>query len=241
MNEFKEKSIKHYIDMNYLFLSLLKERNFDEETINLMKQNHSMMKSALIDLGVTFPEVDKIRSLNERIRALEDNQNSEGLNYQKVSTYIHTINNSLSEAFKNKGLYCTVNTSFSPNIEVDIGILSSSLEKPNSTYWRDEDEYNAHCKENEERHNRFLENFVVIEEDNEKRMAYDMKNVNLIIAIAEETLQLSMSYFRYDLYPNYCKINGKHAMKMPTIKSFKIGFTTLASHKSLQESLSEYR
>lgn len=241
MNEFKEKAVKHYIDMNYLFLSLLKERQFDDESIRLMKQNHSMMQSALIDLGVTFTDNEKIRSLNEKIRELENSQNSDGFNYQKVSTYIQNINKSLKEAFEEKGLYCTVNTSFNPNIQVEIGILSSSPAKSNSTYWKDENEYNEHCRKNEERHNNFLKNFNVIEEDNEQRMVYDMGNINLILTIAEETLGLNMSYFNYDLYPNFCKINGKHTLKMPTIRTFKIGFTTLASHKSFQESLKEYK
>ena len=68
-----------------------------------------------------------------------------------------------------------------------------------------------------------------------------MGNINLILTIAEETLGLNMSYFNYDLYPNFCKVNGQHTLKMPTIRTFKIGFTTLASHKSFQESLREYR
>lgn len=241
MNEFKEKSIKHYIDMNYLFLSLLKERQFDDEAIRLMKQNHDMMKSALMDLGVTFTETEKIRSLNEKLRTLEISQNSEGINYQKVSTYINNINTSLKESFEKEGLYCTVNTSFSPNIQVDIGILSSSPERSSSTYWRDENEYNEYCKKNEERHKNFLKNFTVIEEDKEQRIAYNMANINLILRIAEDTLGLDMSYFNYDLYPNFCKVNGEHTMKMPTIKNFKIGFTTLASHRVFQESLQEYR
>lgn len=237
--EFKENAIKKYIEMNSLFLSLLQGRNFDEETLGMMKMNHSSMKSALIDLGVKFNEVEKIRNLNARIRELEVVQESADLNITTVSGYIQGIYNKLDKVFDDNGIYCTHNVSFTPNLEITMNILPCSNSKPKSTDWRDLDEYTKYCELIENRHLKFVENFKTLDEDDDRYMAFDQDNISFIIQLMENTLNCGVSSYSYELSPRYVEKDGEHKSAYPTISSIKLSMLTLASHKSFSEAMKE--
>ena len=93
MNDFQEDAIKRYVHNYNTFLYLLqsKANKSDEEVVRLLQDNHSMSRSLLIDLGVTFNEIDTIRKLNNRVRELESSQDSSEISYDKVSIYIKQI------------------------------------------------------------------------------------------------------------------------------------------------------
>lgn len=236
MNKFKEDAIKNYIDMNHLFLSLLKESNFDNEALKLMTQNHSMMRSALIDLGVEFSDVETIRKLNEKIRNMESSLNSDGFNYQKVSVYVENIKNILNDALESNGVHGSVTVSFSPNLVIDLNLYPHSKSKPNNTYWSDEDEYNDYCNKLEHNYNEFIKNYIFVANNDDKYMAYDIKNINSILNVVQKTLNVDIFSYSYQLNTRYIKTENKNKEAMPTLGSIKMTSLTLSSHSAFAES-----
>ncbi len=236
-HEFKENAIKKYLEMNSLFLSLLSGRNFDEQTLDMMKSNHSNMKSALIDLGVRFNEVDTIRKLNSRIRELEVSQESEDMNFSKVSGYIQGIYNKLDKIFDENGIYCTHNVGFTPNLEITMSILPSSNSKPKPSSWRNLDEYNAYCDMIDHRHKKFIENFKTLDEDDEKYMAFEQQNIDFIVQLIEQSLDCGVSNYTYELMPKFIEKGDDYKCAYPCLKEIKLSILTLASHKSFSEAM----
>lgn len=238
MNEFKQKAINRYIDMNKLFLYLLKEGNFDSDKISLMKQNHDSMRSALIDLGVKFTEIDTIKELNLRIRNMESSNNSINLDYQKVSLYINSINKKINNSLEDHGVYCIVNTSFAPNISVSISILPSD-DKERPDYYKDEEAYKKGLCKQQERHSKFIKNFVLLEKSNNSslEMAFDQKNIDLLTKIVEDCLEQKCSQVSYELTSRHFKNDLSEKMLHPSLRKFDLTFLTLPSHQSFAASL----
>lgn len=241
MSDFKQKAINRYIEMNHTFLYLLKQGDFDQEKINLMTQNHHMMRSALIDLGVEFSEVKRIQQLNEKIREMEKSSQSIDMDYQKVSLYINNINEQIKNALEKHGVYCIVTTSFSPDISVSINILSSS-EKESYTFYRNEEEFKAQFEKNKQRHLKLTQNFTLVERENNGNMQilFDPENIDKLVKIVEESLGLKSSQFKYDLQCHYAKVNeSSNNLISPTLSSVDITFLTLASHQSFAAAMAE--
>lgn len=238
MNEFQLAAINHYIEMNKTFLYLLQNKNFDEESIKLMKQNHDSMRSALIDLGVRFNEIESIRSLNQRIRDMEAAQNSEGINLQKVSTYIENINKKVKAAVEEMGLYAIVNTSFQPNLNIELKLLPSAAKKSSSRNFRTEEEYEEYNNKIIVRHNNFIKNFNTFEDDDEYYLTYDESNITRVKIKLEEILESGVTSFSYEVLPHYQKVDNEK-MAYPSIRAIHFNFITLSSHRGLYDAMKD--
>lgn len=238
MNDFKQKAINHYIEMNQLFLYLLQQGEFDNDKISLMKQNHDSMRAALIDLGVKFTEIETIRELNLRIRDMESKSNSKDLNNQKVSLYINNINNQINHCLEEYGVSCIVNTSFSPNICISVSIVpSDSKEKPD--YHNSEEQYLIANSKKHNQHVKFMENFIFLENKNDHmEMAFEQQNIDLLTKIIEDSLEQKSSQVSYELNSRHFKNDLSEKMLLPSLRKFNITFLTLPSHQSFAASMS---
>lgn len=239
MNDFTKAAIQRYIDMNHLFLSLLQGKQFNEDTLKLMKGNHDMMKSALIDLGVVFDETDRIRTLNNRIHEMEETFSAEGLNSEKISSYVNNLSQQIRSALEEQGLHCSVSVSFSPNMVAELSFYSSQEKEGMTGYYRTEEEQQESIRKNSERHAKLIHNFKCFEgsHGDEKYLAYSSANILKILGIVAETVDDDISHHSMELNPRYSREDNKTKTLMPTLSTLTITFLTLASHKSFSEAL----
>ena len=132
MDNVKKTSIENFLKNTSLFYSILKDKinNCEsvDELVKLLEIQHSMNKHALMDLGVSFDDTTRIRTLNERIRNLETEcaQQSD-INFKKINQYINYTQNNLRTHLESYGLNAAVDIEATFNVKFKISIYNNNL------------------------------------------------------------------------------------------------------------------
>ncbi len=241
MSNFKEEQIKKHLELNQTFNYLLSNHlkdGYDEKTIQLLKQNYDMMRSTLIDLGVKFDEIEKIRNLNMRIRELENVQDNPDMSFIKVSTYINGLSSKLKDVMRNIGVNGSFNVTFEPNLKFNIRFYSSGIEKASRSSFVKEDDYNRYNEENRIRHEKFMDEFETVKWSNSYYLKYSEANINKILIEIEDSFDVSISNHEYDVKSHFedTDNNDEHPIKTrPIIESLTATVYTLQSSIGLAE------
>lgn len=239
MNNFQEDSIKRYIQNYNTFLYLLQNKGnkSDEEIIRLLQDNHSMSRSLLIDLGVTFNEVDTIRKLNNRVNELESSQDSSEISYDKVSIYIKQISDKVKNDLSSLGLYALLNVDMTPNLEIKIRIMSSSPRKGSRSSFRSDEEFEAYFQLKLEEHQRFMTNFEVLNRNNDGFVvAYTNTNLALIKDCVEKSVGCDIGNLEFVLDNVYDGEKPNHRI-VPYLSELTLRFWTLPSTRSFSDTM----
>lgn len=246
LDEFKKKSIDDYLSLTKMFISIFATKEFGEESISLMKQNHSLMRIALQDLGVKFENEDKIKELRETVRNMESKQNMGDISFNKISAYIDNLKKEVKDRLESIGLSCSISVSFMPNIRILIDIFSSEEREPNKMFYKDKDEFDKDKLKYIEKHKLFKENFIYEEyDDNEKELIaiYNQANIDRIVESLESLIGLKHDYLNVQIQNRFKKgfVNGKIIQNFPMLKTVEIDFYTLQNDIFLKESFSSFR
>lgn len=239
MNDFQEESIKRYIQNYNTFLYLLQSKGnkSDEEVIRLLQDNHSMSRSLLIDLGVTFNEVDTIRNLNNRVRELESGQDSADMSYDKVSIYIKQISEKLKKDLSGLGLYALLSVNMTPNLEINIRIMSSTPREGSRSNFRSEEEFEAYAQKKLEEHQRFMTNFEVLNRSSDGFVvAYTNSNLAIIQDCVEKSIGCEVGSLEFVLDNVYDGEKPNHRI-VPYLSELTMRFLTLPSSRSFNEAM----
>lgn len=237
MNDFQEESIKKYMQNYSLFMHLLqnKEGKSDQELIRLLQDNHMMSRSVLIDLGVTFHEVDNIRSLNQRVRDLEANQANASINLDSVSIYIQQINEQIKESLSTIGLYSILYVAMNPNLEVTVRIMSSSTREPSRSNFRSQEDFEVYRDKKLDEHNRFMTNFEVLNRNTDGFVvAYTNSNIALIQDCIEKSLGISVDSLEF-VIDNIYDGEKPNQVIVPYLSELTFRFWTLPSTRSMSD------
>lgn len=244
LDEFQQKSINDYLSLTKMFIDIFSTKDFNEESVSLMKQNHELMRIALQDLGVKFESHEKIKELKEKIRNMESNQNMEGMSFNKISSYIDNLKKRVDNTLDAIGLSCSTSVSFTPNIKVLIDVFSSEDREPNKTFYRDKKDFEKDIIKYKEKHKRFKENFIY-EEYTEKEVVatYDQRNIDKIVESIENLIGLKNNYLNIQIQNRFngSLLSGKVVQNMPMLKTIEIDFYTLQNDIFLQEAFSSFR
>lgn len=235
-NEFKQESTKRFIDNCNLFLHLVQNhKGTDAELINLLKMNHDMSRSFLIDLGVEFKETDTIYALNMRIREMEANS-SKDIGFEDVSMFVKNTEHKLKSDLKDKGINGSLKVAFSPNLCVTLNLFSSN---ENVVIRRDsyrfEKDYLIAVESAAKRHKAFLENFeVILEDDTSYVLDYTQTNLMILKNMISNSLGVSVDAFEYTIGYVY-QTEGDKEITIPYISNITATVWTLPSSRGLSE------
>lgn len=237
MDQFQEESIKRYIQNYNTFLQILQSKaaKSDEDLIHLLQDNHSMSRSLLMDLGVKFNEIERIRTLNERIRELQEEQSSPDISYDKVSIFIKQISDKVKNSLSGLGIYPLVDVSMSPNLEIRVRIMSSTPKEGSRSNYRSEEEFQAYAKKKLDEHNRFMSNFEVLNrKDDGFVVAYTNSNIGLIQDCIEKSVGTEVGSLEFVLDNVYDGEKPNHRI-VPYLSELTFRFWTLPSSRSFNE------
>lgn len=246
LNEFEKKSINDYISLTKMFLEIISDKNFGDEAISLMKQNHTLMRIALQDLGVKFEEVNEIKELRDKIRDMELQQSMSDMSYNKISAYIENLKNKVKNDLEAIGLHSSVQLSFCPNLNVKIDIFNSEEREPDKMFYRDQQDFEKDKIKYQERHRNFRENFVYeIYDDNEKELVaiYDQSNIDKIVEKISDSVCHNHDNINVQIQNRFKKgfTEGKKLQNIPALKSIELTFYTLQSDIFLSQSFKSFR
>jgi hypothetical protein len=239
MNDFQDDAVKRYIHNYNTFLYLLQNRGnkSDEEIVHLLQDNHNMSRSLLIDLGVTFKEVDTIRNLNNRVRELESSQSSSEISYDKVSIYIKQISDKVKSDLSGIGIYALLDVGMTPNLEIKIRIMSSMPRDGSRSSFRTEEEFVAYGQKKLEEHQRFMTNFEVLNRSNDGFVvAYTNSNLALIQDCVEKSIGSEVGNLEFVLDNVYDGEKPNHRI-VPYISELTLRFWTLPSSRSFSDAM----
>lgn len=237
MDIHQQEAIKKYKDNYNLFLYLLqnKEGLSDTEMLRLLKDNHSMARSLLIDMGVTFHEVDTIRSLNQRVRALEAEQSSPDMSTDKVSIFINQIKDKTIEDLEAIGIYSSIGVSMNPNLDITLSLLSLSKREPDRSSFRVQKEFDEYKEKVLSRYDNFMKNFEVVKwNGNDFMPAYTTTNLSLIKDCIEKSVGIEIGSFEYTL-GNVYEGEKPNTRIVPYISQLNFKFWTLPSSRSMND------
>jgi len=239
MNNFQKESLKKYLDNYNLFVYLLQntEHKSDEDLLRLLQDNHSMSRSMLIDLGVTFKEIDTIRSLNEGIRELEASQGSADVNYDTVSIFIKQISEKIKKDLSAIGIYASYEVSMSPNLIIHVRLFSSSENSGSRSSFRTEESYNAYNQSKLEEHQRYMQNFETVKRSSD---GFVLSYTNSNLALIKQTVEKSLGVEIGDLdivVDNTYEGEKPNYKIIPYISELTFKFWTLPSSRSFNDSM----
>lgn len=237
MDQFQEESIRRYIQNYNTFLYILQNKadKSDEDLIHLLQDNHTMSRSLLMDLGVKFTEIDRIRSLNERIRELQEEQDSSDISYDKVSIFIKQTSEKVKKALSELGVYALVDVNMTPNLEIKVRIMSSTPKEGSRSNYRSEEEFQSYAKKKLDEHNRFMNNFEVLNRsDDGFVVAYTNSNLSLIQDCIEQAVGTDVGSLEFVLDNVYDGKKPNHRI-VPYLSELTVRFWTLPSSRSFNE------
>lgn len=239
MNDFQEDAIKRYIHNYNTFLYLLqsKANKSDEEVVRLLQDNHSMSRSLLIDLGVTFNEIDTIRKLNNRVRELESSQDSSEISYDKVSIYIKQISEKVKKDLSELGIYAIMDVDMTPNLEIKIRIMNSTPREGSRSSFRSDEEFKSYGHAKLEEHQRFMTNFEVLNRNDDGFVvAYTNSNLAIIQDCVEKSIGCEVGGLEFVLDNVYDGQKPNHRI-VPYISELTFRFWTLPSSRSFNDAM----
>lgn len=242
MDSVEKENIKKHIQMTQTFLSILSEKEFNAETLSLMKSNFEMMRITLEDLGVHFDDKEKIRKLNERIRAMEDDRASNELSNGKVASHIKVIKNAISGALENAGISGSCIVSFSPDITVEIQLFTVS-KKGFSSFLKNEEEKKSSDDKHLALYNKCKETFTTEKDGERLIIVYNDENIFKIQQIVESVIGDFCSHKTFETSSRYIKDekNKYPRYQTPALKQLNFTFLALESSKNLAEAFKQYR
>lgn len=239
MNDFQKNSLKKYLENYNLFAYLLQntEKRSDEELVRLLQDNHSMARSMLIDLGVTFKEIDTIRSLNERIRELEASQGNTDVNYDTVSIFIKQITEKVKKDFSDMGVYAGYDVSMTPNLFINVRFYSSGNNTGSRSSFRSEESLNAYNQSKLEEHQRFMANFETVARGTDGFfLAYTNSNLAVLKGCLEKSLGVEIGDLSVVVDNTYEGEKPNHKV-IPYISEVHFKFWTLPSSRSFNDAM----
>lgn len=243
MSDFQKKAFERYISNNKLFLSLLSQKEMNDEAIKLMKMNFGMMRSALTDLGVVFDEQERIKELNQEIRRLEETQNNQEINYTSISTFVSNLSDHIRKILEDHGIHGVVNVNFGANLLVSVDLFSSDERPVDDLFYR-EDELETKNEKNLTRHRKMLSLYDCAKLNNHDYpdyiLTYTEKNVNALIKVVEKAVGEDCGQYSVKIGTRYERTQGKTEKLHPKLDSISLTFITLSSSKSLLRAFNEY-
>lgn len=201
MDSVVKENIKRFLSNVSLFYSIIKDKlekepDDMEDIIPFLKMQHSSNKSLLIDLGVTFDDVVKIRALNEQVRSLEKQIGKEStIDFESISKMIDFKTKDLEKKLEDIGIYASCNISVSSYLNISINIYSQD-HKHHDSYSRNEEERNEREKSHNDRLNRLMSNFETYTSTAYAKSEYLIHSENNI----EKIKKIILNYFGHSTF-----------------------------------------
>lgn len=127
INEEEIKKLREFLHLQETMVILINSANYEKEKIvDVLESHRTFVKGILIDFGIKFNEVEKIRSLNARLRELEENFENPNFNSQTVASFISGEYSKFKKYLNDIGLRFSMDYSYSPDINISINLFTVS-------------------------------------------------------------------------------------------------------------------
>lgn len=128
LNEEELKKVLNFLHLTDTLKMLLKDyKEQDKDSVvDHLNGHFTFVRGILMDLGEKFNEIEKIRSLNGKIRELEKSFSNAAFDDTTVSAYIGTEAQKFSDFFKKTGIRGSFSYKFTPEISAGFSIFSTS-------------------------------------------------------------------------------------------------------------------
>ncbi len=188
INEEEIKKLKEFLHLQETMVMLINSANYEKEKIvDVLESHRTFVKGILIDFGIKFNEVEKIRSLNTRLRELEENFENPNFNSQTVASFITAEYSKFNQYLKDSGLRFSMEYSYNPNINISINLFTISKKEDKI------DDFN-----------KFIDTFESGEQyEGSFRILYNKKNLDKIKEIVND-------YFKTFCSIEYEIVSGKN-------------------------------
>lgn len=237
MDKVVKENIEKFLSNTSLFYSILsdhiKNGKDENEIIQLLKMQHGMNKSAMMDLGVKFDDTITIRSLNERVRELESQLGADSdISIEKVNLFINELNNQFNHHMKENGIYASIDISSSSQIKVHMNIFSQDINyKP--SYCNDEEDKQRQIDNHNVLLEKFMTNFETIsakQHGSRQCLKFSERNIEKLNEVIYDFFKLYPDHFEYEIRPEETDM---------TISHYTFTLTTLDSHKNFARAMAE--
>jgi DNA transposition AAA+ family ATPase len=209
MDNVNKQKIKDFLDNTALFYSLVKNKDENQQSlesiIELLKIQHSMNKHALMSLGVSFDDTNKIREMNQRIRQLESELAQNGdVNFKKANQFIYFEQTKLQDYLDEKGIFCSVEFIMTSNLKVSIHIYDRDVNyKP--SYAENDDEAAQLIEDNNKKNEAFKNNFDLLTVNNKNDepinyyLLFSNKNIEKLETMFNDYFNSRISQIEYEV------------------------------------------
>jgi len=188
INEEEIKKLREFLHLQETMVMLINSANYEKEKIiDVLESHRTFVKGILIDFGIKFNEVEKIRSLNTRLRELEENFSNPNFNNQTVSAFISSEYSKFKKYLNDIGFRFSMDYSYSPDISISINLFTVSKKEDKI------DDFN-----------KFINTFETGEQyEGSFRILYNKKNLDKIKEIVN-------NYFKTFCSIEYEIVSGKN-------------------------------
>lgn len=241
MDNVNQEKIKDFLDNTALFYSIIKNKDDGEQSlesiVKLLKLQHSMNKSVLTSLGVSFDDTTKIREMNQRIRQLELESAQNGdINFKKINQFIYYQQTILQEFLDAKGIFCSVDFIMTSNLKVSIDIYDRDVDyKP---FYPENDDDAAHqIDANNQKIESFKNNFDLLTVRNK-----ELQPINYYLLFSDENIEKLETLFNNYFNTSISQIEYEVKIKNDgmVINNYKFCITNLDSSHLFNKAMSNY-
>lgn len=216
LNTEELKKLSKFLHLNDTLRILLSKHKEEDKNVIIdhLNSHLTFVRGTLIDLGVEFKEIEKIKNLNLRIREMESSFSNPLFNDSTVSSYISTESKKFKDFFQRYGLKGSFSYSFNPNISASFSLFETI--------------------DTDDNFNTLLNNFELFNRENDPgyEVAYSEKNI-LILENLIYSFFGNSADFNYNV-KSYKSTNNKY---IAGISGVNIYVPTNNSSKSISESL----
>lgn len=167
LNEEELKKVLNFLHLNDTLRMLLNnyKEQYKEDVVDHLNGHYTFVRGILMDLGEEFNEIEKIRSLNVKIRELEKSFSNAAFDNTTVSSYIGAESQKFSDFFKQHGIRGSFSYKFTPEISAGFSIFSA--------------------RQDDENFNRLIKNFDLFNtrDDEYYQLSYTQNNINKLDAL----------------------------------------------------------
>lgn len=212
INDDEKLKLQHFLHLNDTMRMILNGTNDKDKLISTINSHHTFVQGLLIDFGIKFDHLEKIKGLNQKIREMESNFKGDNINEAKIATYIDNKNKELKKFLKENGFKFSCSLSFSPDLNVSINLFSVEKDSPNFEKFNnefkllnsEEDYYIIYSEDNLSKLKFYLEDFfkedlnitynIVTRIDSDKNLQAVIKKIDIYIPVTASSKAINEAF-----------------------------------------------
>lgn len=242
MDKVLQENLNKFLSNVHLMFGLVKSYVEDDkdqgELVRLLKTQHSLNESLLIDLGYRSDDSTKIRRLNEQVRELEAQLgNQADMSYETVARFLSAASNKFSKVISCTGI--NASAGFKMNDYIEASIKFYGVDEKYSDRIMSFHKNEAEKAEAERKHNEgvaaFKQNFDYFAAQSRGysgslHLKYNERNTQTLVNLCSEFFGEPISHIEYELRFDEDELY---------ISEFKFGVVCTQQGKNFQRAFAE--